>query len=79
MGTRADRRHHLPRRGRALRTLGHKLYKIAKAVAGEDRPAQLSCCPGAFTGNKIVKAFGRERLARQERSTRLTTASCVWP
>jgi len=54
-----------PAVGVLFRTLGHKLYKIAKR--SQVKIGQLNIVlQEAFTGNKIVKAFGRERL-QQER------------
>jgi subfamily B ATP-binding cassette protein MsbA len=44
-----------------FRTLGHKLYTIAKR--SQEKIGELNIVlQEAFTGNKIVKAFGRERL-----------------
>ena len=54
-----------PAVGVLFRTLGHKLYKIAKR--SQVKIGELNIVlQEAFTGNKIVKAFGRERL-QQER------------
>jgi len=48
-----------------FRTLGKKLYKIGKR--SQQKMSELNIVlQEAFTGNKIVKAFGRERL-QQER------------
>ena len=54
-----------PAVGVLYRTLGRKLYKIAKRA--QEKMSELNIVlQEAFTGNKIVKAFGRERL-QQER------------
>jgi len=54
-----------PAVGVLFRTLGRKLYKIAKR--SQEKISELNIVlQEAFTGNKIVKAFGRERL-QQER------------
>src|SRR5499426_2198723 len=54
-----------PAVGVLFRTLGHKLYTIAKH--SQEKIGELNIVlQEAFTGNKIVKAFGRERL-QQER------------
>ena len=54
-----------PAVGVLFRTLGHKLYTIAKR--SQEKIGELNIVlQEAFTGNKIVKAFGRERL-QQER------------
>jgi subfamily B ATP-binding cassette protein MsbA len=54
-----------PAVGVLFRTLGHKLYRIAKR--SQEKISELNIVlQEAFTGNKIVKAFGRERL-QQER------------
>ena len=54
-----------PAVGVLFRTLGRKLYKIAKR--SQEKIGELNIVlQEAFTGNKIVKAFGRERL-QQER------------
>ena len=54
-----------PAVGVLFRTLGHKLYRIAKR--SQEKIGELNIVlQEAFTGNKIVKAFGRERL-QQER------------
>src|SRR3989441_12216675 len=54
-----------PAVGVLFRVLGRKLYKIAKR--SQEKIGELNVVlQEAFTGNKIVKAFGRERL-QQER------------
>jgi subfamily B ATP-binding cassette protein MsbA len=54
-----------PAVGVLFRTLGRKLYKIGKR--SQEKMSELNVVlQEAFTGNKIVKAFGRERL-QQER------------
>ncbi len=54
-----------PAVGVLFRTLGRKLYKIGKR--SQEKISELNVVlQEAFTGNKIVKAFGRERL-QQER------------
>jgi ATP-binding cassette, subfamily B, bacterial MsbA len=54
-----------PAVGVLFRALGRKLYKIAKR--SQEKIGELNIVlQEAFTGNKIVKAFGRERL-QQER------------
>jgi subfamily B ATP-binding cassette protein MsbA len=54
-----------PAVGALFRTLGRKLYKIGKR--SQQKVSELNIVlQEAFTGNKIVKAFGRERL-QQER------------
>jgi len=54
-----------PAVGVLFRTLGNKLYRIAKR--SQEKIGELNIVlQEAFTGNKIVKAFGRERL-QQER------------
>jgi subfamily B ATP-binding cassette protein MsbA len=54
-----------PAVGVLFRTLGRKLYTIAKR--SQEKIGELNIVlQEAFTGNKIVKAFGRERL-QQER------------
>jgi ATP-binding cassette, subfamily B, bacterial MsbA len=54
-----------PAVGVLFRTLGRKLYKIGKR--SQEKVSELNIVlQEAFTGNKIVKAFGRERL-QQER------------
>jgi subfamily B ATP-binding cassette protein MsbA len=54
-----------PAVGVLYRTLGRKLYKIAKR--SQEKMSELNIVlQEAFTGNKIVKAFGREPL-QQER------------
>src|SRR5262249_15796498 len=54
-----------PAVGVLFRTLGHKPYTIANP--SQEKIGELSIVlQEAFTGNKIVKAFGRERL-QQER------------
>ncbi|HYS92266.1 MAG TPA: ABC transporter ATP-binding protein, partial [Candidatus Acidoferrales bacterium] len=54
-----------PAVGVLFRVLGRKLYKIAKR--SQEKIGELNIVlQEAFTGNKIVKAFGRERL-QQER------------
>jgi len=54
-----------PAVGVLFRTLGRKLYSIAKR--SQEKISELNIVlQEAFTGNKIVKAFGRERL-QQER------------
>ena len=54
-----------PAVGVLFRTIGRKLYKIGKR--SQEKMSELNVVlQEAFTGNKIVKAFGRERL-QQER------------
>ena len=54
-----------PAVGVLFRTVGRKLYKIGKR--SQEKVSELNIVlQEAFTGNKIVKAFGRERL-QQER------------
>jgi len=54
-----------PAVGVLFRAVGRKLYKIAKR--SQEKMSELNIgLQEAFTGNKIVKAFGRERL-QQER------------
>ncbi len=54
-----------PAVGVLFRAVGRKLYKIAKR--SQEKMSELNIVlQEAFTGNKIVKAFGRERL-QQER------------
>ena len=54
-----------PAIGALFRALGRKLYKIGKR--SQEKISELNIVlQEAFTGNKIVKAFGRERL-QQER------------
>jgi subfamily B ATP-binding cassette protein MsbA len=51
--------------GVLIRAIGRKLYKIAKR--SQEKMSELNIVlQEAFTGNKIVKAFGREKL-QQER------------
>ena len=50
-----------PAVGALFRTVGRKLYKIGKR--SQEKMSELNIVlQEAFTGNKIVKAFGRERL-----------------
>jgi subfamily B ATP-binding cassette protein MsbA len=54
-----------PAVGALFRAIGRKLYKIGKR--SQEKMSELNIVlQEAFTGNKIVKAFGRERL-QQER------------
>ena len=53
-----------PAVGALFRTLGRKLYKIGKR--SQQKVSELNIVlQEAFTGNKIVKAFGRERLQEE--------------
>jgi subfamily B ATP-binding cassette protein MsbA len=53
-----------PAVGVLFRTLGRKLYKIGKR--SQQKVSELNIVlQEAFTGNKIVKAFGRERLQEE--------------
>jgi ABC-type multidrug transport system fused ATPase/permease subunit len=66
-----------PAVGVLFRTLGRKLYKIAKR--SQEKIGELNIVlQEAFTGNKIVKAFGRSASSRSA-STGSTIGSCASP
>ncbi|MCI0548070.1 MAG: ABC transporter ATP-binding protein/permease [Candidatus Rokubacteria bacterium] len=54
----------LPLAGAAMRAMGRRLYRVN--LRGQQRIAELNVLlHEAFAGNKIVKAFGRERLEQE--------------